>query len=160
MQTQSRNEAVVESALRQKGQEVYLPRMEVPSRRRDRKVLLKQPLFPGYLFVHTVMDPKTHLDILKTQGVVRILGRRGSFEPVPDETVESIRIMEESGLPLTTCAPLKRGTEVYITAGVLAGARGIIQKRLEKKHRLVVSVQLFKRAVAVEVDEDVLEACS
>ncbi len=160
VQTLCRNEAVVESALRQKDQEVYLPRLNVPSRRRDPKLFLRQPLFPGYLFIHTALDSGTYLNIRKTKGVVKILGRQNSFEPVPDETLESIRVMEKSGLPLVTCPPLSRGMRVYITAGILAGAQGIIQKRLEKKHRLVVSVQLFRRAVAVELDEDVLQWCS
>ncbi|MDI6852054.1 MAG: transcription termination/antitermination NusG family protein [Deltaproteobacteria bacterium] len=159
VQTLCRNEAVVESALRQKDQEVYLPRIKVPSRRRDRKLFLRQPLFPGYLFIRTELDPRTYLDIRRTRGVVKILGRQGGFEPVPDETLESIRIMEKSGLPLITCPPLRRGMRVYITAGLLAGARGVIQKRLEKKHRLVVSVELFQRAVAVELDEDFLKLC-
>jgi len=157
VQTLGRNEAVVESALRQKDREVYLPRITVPSRRRDRKLFLRLPLFPGYLFVHTVLDAETYLDIRKIKGVVRILGRRGSFEPVSDETLESIKIMEKSGLPLITCPPLRRGMRVYVTDGVLAGTQGIIQKRLKKKHRLVVNVELFRRAVAVELDEDVLE---
>jgi transcription antitermination factor NusG len=159
VQTLSRNEAMVESALRQKDREVYLPRIKVPSRRRDRKLFLRQPMFPGYLFVHIKLDPWTYLDIRKTKGVVKILGRQGGFEPIPDEILDSIMVMEKSGLPLITCPPLKRGMRVYITSGILAGAQGIIQKRLEKKHRLVVSVELFRRAVAVELDEDVLQLC-
>src|SRR5262249_36698068 len=49
--THSQCEVKVEETLLRKQFEVFLPRVRMPSRRRDRRVVLVRPLFPGYLFL-------------------------------------------------------------------------------------------------------------
>jgi len=157
--TMSRHEAKVEKVLQQKGVEVFLPRVNSPRRKRDRKVLLKLPLFPGYLFVHTSLDMYDYLQILKAPGVVRILGN-GRPTPVPEETVGSIRSIVESDQPFYPWQYLEKGKQVRVLDGPLAGTIGVIQGRKEKKRRLIVSVELFRRSVAVELDDDAVERWS
>jgi len=156
--TMSRHEAKVEKVLQQKGVEVFLPRV-ITRRRRDRKPLIKLPLFPGYLFVHSTLDMYDYLQILKAPGVVRILGN-GRPIPVPEETVGSIRSIVESDQPFYPCRYLEKGMQVRVLDGPLAGTIGFIQGRKDKKRRLIVSVELFRRSVAVELDDDAVERWS
>jgi transcriptional antiterminator NusG len=155
--TRGRHEAKVEGALRDRGLETFLPLAKIPSRRRDRKLILELPLFPGYLFLHASVDQKTYLDIIRVSGVVRILGNNGNLSPVPQRTIDSLKTMTESDRPYFPYRFLKRGTWVRILDGPLAGIVGIILERSEKKRTLVVSVELFRRAVAVQIGDDAIE---
>ena len=159
IQTQSRHEDKVEAALARKGLETFLPRITYPSRRRDRKVILKAPLFPGYLFLHAELDPVTFYQVIKVDGVVRLLGHGGPT-PLEAEIVASIRHIVEGDKPYYTWRYLEKGKQVRVIDGPLAGAVGIIVGKNEKKRRLVVTVELFKRSVAVELDDDAVERWS
>ncbi|MCP4692338.1 MAG: transcriptional antiterminator, partial [Desulfobacterales bacterium] len=72
LHTKSRFENVVYDGLLKKTLETFLPRIKTRSRRRDRKMMIQTPLFPGYLFVKTDLHPVRHLEILKTAGAVRL----------------------------------------------------------------------------------------
>jgi len=158
--TQCRHEARVESGLQQKGMEVFLPRVTTLSRRRDRRLLLNVPLFPGYLFVRTDLDTSVCLEILKIPGVVRLLGFKGSPAPVPEEIINSVKAIVDCDRPFYPWPYLQSGSLVRVLDGPLAGAVGVILGRKEKKRRLVVSMELFQRAVAVELDCEAVERWS
>lgn len=159
IQTQGRHEDRVETALARKGLETFLPRVTYPSRRRDRKVILKAPLFPGYLFLHAELEPVTFYQVIKVDGVVRILGN-GSPAPLSAEIVASIRSIVEGDRPYYSWRYLEKGRLVRVIDGPLAGIVGTIVGKKEKKRRLVVAVELFKRSVAVELDDDAVERWS
>ncbi len=82
--TRSRHEEVVFLRLEDERMHAFLPKLEVWSRRKDRRKKIQKALFPGYLFVHEILDPFHRLEILKTPGVVRILGNEKGPVPVPD----------------------------------------------------------------------------
>jgi transcriptional antiterminator NusG len=155
--SRSKHEAKIESALHKKGLEIFLPRITVRSRRQDRRVFLEVPLFPGYLFVHTVLEPFAYYEIIKLPGVVRLLGIHGYPKPVSPEQVASIKAIVESDRPYYPWVYLGKGKPVRILEGPLAGTVGIILRRQEKKRRLVVEVELFQRSVAVELGNEVVE---
>lgn len=155
----SRHEAKVELALRRKGIEIFLPKVIVRSRRQDRKLLINVPLFPGYLFVYTNLDYYGYREIFKVPGVVRLLGN-GSPIPVPEETVDSIRAIVESGKPSYPWPYLQTGNLVRVLDSPLAGTVGLILGRNNKKRRLIVPVALFQRSVAVQLDSEAVECWS
>jgi transcription termination/antitermination protein NusG len=155
--TRSRHENKVDAGLRDKGLETFLPKMTVPSRRRQRQCLLEVPLFPGYLFVNTDLNQDSYYRIIRVPGVVRLLGLGGRCLPVPAETVQSIQAMVSSGQVYYPWPYLEKGMRVRIVEGPLAGATGVILERRDKKRRLVVGVELFHRAVAVELNDAALE---
>jgi transcription antitermination factor NusG len=149
----------VEKVLQLKGLEVFLPRVTTISRRRDRKLFINIPLFPGYLFVCTNLNSYGYREILKAPGVVRLLGNSSPL-PVPEETVNSVRAIVESDQPFYPWPYLQTGSLVRVLDGPLAGAVGVILGRKDKKRRLIVSVELFQRSVAVELDSEAVERWS
>ena len=151
------HEVRVEERLRQKGLAVFLPRFMQPSRRRDRKILLRIPLFPSYLFVQDALETTTYLDIIKLPGVVRILANSGRLQPVPQETIESIRLALACDRPYYPHPYLKKGERVRVAEGPLAGVVGMIVESKEKKRKVVIEVELFNRAMAVELEEEAVE---
>jgi transcriptional antiterminator NusG len=151
--TRSRHEHRVYDRLSEKKIEAFLPLIERWSRRRDRKKSIRVPLFPGYLFVRTQMDQYAHYEILKTRSVVRILCSSGIPAPIPDEQIHGIQILMKNNIVITPCQYLKAGERVRVVNGPLVGIEGILIKIKPNKNRLVLSVDLIKESVSVELDE-------
>ena len=156
LHTKSRHENVVNEGLLRKSMEVYLPKITVRSKRRDRKATIRVPLFPGYVFVKTDLHPNTHLEIVKVAGAVRFIGNKQGPLPVADETVDSLKIMVTSDHPLTTGHNLKKGDKVMVIHGPLAGLIGTFV-RYGGKGRLIVNVEALGQYAGVEVSEDDIE---
>ena len=117
LHTRSRFENVVSDGLLKKSFDVFLPKAQVPSKRKDRKLMIWVPVFPGYLFVKTDLSAYEHLDILKTVGIVRFVGTKSGPVSVPDETIDSLKIMVNSDNPITTGRHLTRGDRVMVVRG-------------------------------------------
>ena len=156
LHTRSRFENVVNDGLTSKHLEVFLPKVLVKSRRRDRKVMIRTPLFPGYLFVKTDLSPFEHLEILKTVGAVRLIGNKDGPLPVIDETIDSLKIMIEAGnQAITTGRALKKGDRVVVVSGPFVGVIGTFL-RYRGKGRVVVNIETLGQSAGVNVDgEDV-----
>jgi transcription antitermination factor NusG len=147
----SRHEKVVEQALQGKGYPVLCPFYTVKRKRSDRTVEVEVPLFPGYLFCH--FDALDRLPILKTSGVVSVVGIGGAPQPVEDLEIRSIQTIVASGRQVQPWPLLRQGQKVRIQAGPLCGAEGTLLQ-VRSKCRLVVLVSVLQRAVAVELDQD------
>src|SRR6267142_1434662 len=74
--THSNCEQLVHDQLAPKGFNVFLPRVRAWSRQGAKRKLVPSPMFPGYLFVEHLMDKNGYVEIVKTRGLVRILGER------------------------------------------------------------------------------------
>lgn len=147
--TKSRHEKKVNWLLAEKDVETFLPLREVLVRWKDRNKKVPVPLFPGYLFVR--IDPMERLGVLSTKGVVCILGNGGAPVPVPLQEIESTRKLLRSGLKFSPFPYEVEGKKAVIVSGPLEGARG---KVLYARGgcNLVMSVNLIRRSVSVEVD--------
>ena len=91
--SRSRHEDVVLNGLKKKFIEGFLPKMQVMSRRKDRRKMILVPILPGYVFVHSDLNLNQYWDIIKTHGVVRILGIQGKPVSVKDEEIESLKTL-------------------------------------------------------------------
>jgi transcription antitermination factor NusG len=158
--TRSRHEEVVFQRLEDKRMNAFLPKLEVWSRRKDRRKKIQKALFPGYLFVHELLDPIHRLEILKTPGVARILGNEKGPVPVPDSQIESIRTILDGKSAVSRFPYLKEGQMVRVVEGPLKGCEGFLLKIKEGKEKLIISVDLLQRSVAVEIDGASVEPIS
>ena len=156
LHTKSRFENVVHDGLTKKSIEVFLPKILVRSRRVDRKVMIRIPLFPGYLFVKSGLTPGMHIEIVKTAGVVRLVGNRGGPVPVSPETVESLKIMTAGDGKIFTGTVFKKGERVLVTSGPFEGVVGTFA-RYGKTGRVIVNIEALGQFASVEVDEEDIE---
>jgi transcription termination/antitermination protein NusG len=156
--TRSQCEPKVEDGLRRKAYEVFLPRVRVPSRRRDRRVVLDQPLFPGYVFLRFVPSREGYIGVASTDGVVKVLGERwDALHPIADDQVEAVRRIVTAGERVRPVPWIRVGDRVRIVDGPLAGLEGFVQAWRARRATFVVSVDLLKRSVGVEVAAEVVE---
>jgi transcription elongation factor/antiterminator RfaH len=156
LHTKSRHESVVNEGLAKKSMEVFLPKIRVRSARKDRKAMIHLPLFPGYLFIKTDLHPHTHVEILKTIGVVRLIGNKLGPVPVTEETIQSLKIMLASEMPIATGHRLRKGDQVLVIKGPLAGITGTFV-RYRGQGRVVVNIEALGQYAGVDVSEDDIE---
>ncbi|MBF0232170.1 MAG: UpxY family transcription antiterminator [Desulfamplus sp.] len=155
--TKSNFENVVNEQLEKKSIEVFYPKISVKSKRKDRKKIYQKSLFPGYLFVKTDLQAPEYLNILQTKGVVRLVGTRNVFVPVPDENIESLKIIISGTHMVTTGTLLKKGDRVLIINGPFSGVIGFFERYASNSSRVVVMIEALGQFVSVDVSEDDVE---
>jgi transcription termination/antitermination protein NusG len=151
--THSHCEQSVCDQLAASGFEAFLPRMQVWSRRGGKQRLIPVPMFTGYLFVHHAIDKHSYVDILKTRGVVKILGERWDrLAPIPNSEIDGLKCLLGGDALVLPHPYLQEGQRVRIEHGPLAGLEGILVRSRPSRGLLVLSVELLRQSVAVELD--------
>ena len=159
--TRSHCERLVADQLSAKGFSPFLPEMRVWSKRSGTSRVVRLPMFPGYLLLRYPIEKRSYIEILKARGVVRILeGGWTRLTPIPDHEVEAIQRVVEAGVPVFPYPYFREGDRARVTQGALSGLEGIFIKDKSRKGRLVLSIDLLGRSVAVEVDGADVTACS
>jgi transcription antitermination factor NusG len=151
VQTRARSEKKVSAQLETKGVEAFLPLIRQIHRWTDRRQLVHLPLFPSYVFVH--IDPKSDLrmSVLTTMGVYSFVGAGGTGLPIPDKQIDDVRTVVTNPVSFTPYPFLRIGQRVRVKGGCLDGIEGTLVSR-DSEHRLVVSVELVRRSLAVRID--------
>jgi transcription antitermination factor NusG len=149
LQVRARYEQGVADHLDGKGYELFLPVYKCRKRWSDRVKEVEAPLFPGYLFCR--LNPQDRLPILKTPGVIQVVGTNRTPTAVDENEIQAIQAMVASGIPNQPWPFLTTGDRVRIESGPLSGLEGILVE-FKGNHRLVLSVSLLQRSVAVEID--------
>jgi len=149
LQVWSRREAPVANSLRGQGFACFLPLYKSKRRWSDRVKEMEQPLFPGYLFCR--LDLSNRGPLLMTPGVQRIVGVGRTPIPVEEREIESVRQALCSGLPNQPWPYLQVGERVRVNYGSLLDLEGILVK-FKGSNRVVLSVTLLQRSVAMEID--------
>lgn len=148
--TRSRHEKQVERLLSEKAIESFLPLRREVHRWKDRYKQVELPLFAGYVFVRIVPEPEERLRVLRTVGVVRIVGFAQNDAAIPAEQIETLRRLMASDAPLHRHRYLRVGQRVKVISGTLSGVEGTLV-RLRKSDRLVISIAQIRQSVAVEL---------
>ncbi|MGH7495678.1 MAG: transcription termination/antitermination protein NusG [bacterium] len=155
----SRHERQVNERLNAKGISTFLAEalMRVQWGSRIRKV--NKNLLPGYVLVHAQMDPDTYLRALQTPSVVKFVGNPWpNLSWIPDEQVDSLRLLLGSGETFSETPYWKSGDRVEVIAGPLMGLKGLVVTGESRRQRVIVSLDLLQRSLAVEVDSANLRA--
>jgi transcription antitermination factor NusG len=156
----SNYEQTVNRQLSAKGFQPFLPEVRTWSRRLGTKRAITTPMFPGYLFVRAALDKHRYIDLLKVQGVVRVLEDGWTrLTPVPDTEIDAIQTIASAGVTVFPCAHLRCGERVRVLDGPLTGVEGVFVHDKPSKGRLVVSVDMLGRSIAVEMDGADVEPC-
>jgi transcription antitermination factor NusG len=147
--TVARHEKVVAQQLAERRIETFLPLYRSWHRWKDRRKLVELALFPSYVFVN--INALEKLRVLQISGVVHLVSFNGQLAELPEQEIIALR----NGLEHDVCAEphpyLKVGRKVRIFRGPMAGTEGMLVKKKDK-YRVVISIDVLMRSVAVEVD--------
>ena len=151
--TRSHCEKLVRDQLADKGFETFLPEITAWTRKGGVRCRTSVPMFPGYVLLRHAMDKESYIDAVKTRGLVRILGERWDrLAVIAEREVDSIRKVLEADLTPRPYPYMRVGQRVRIRGGPLAGVEGILLQTIPERGLLVLSIELFRRSIAVEVD--------
>jgi transcription antitermination factor NusG len=142
-------ERVVTTLAREKGFEEFLPLYKERRRWSDRFKWVEVPLFPGYVFCR--LKTESRLPILVIPGVLHFVGIGKVPVPIADAEVAAIQAAMRSGLVAEPWPYLTVGQRVAVEEGPLAGVEGLLVEA-RKGHRIVVSISLLQRSIAVEIE--------
>jgi len=151
------HEKTVASLLMGKGFQVFLPLYSPVHKWKDREKQLSLPLYPGYVFLRDRLDRK--LQIMMTPGVHFIVGTAGAPEPISEVEIEAVKRVIESPLAVEPHPYLQCGDRVRVTYGPLEGIEGYLLRK-KNSFRLVLSVEMLMKSVAVEIDASMIERVS
>ncbi len=149
--TKSRFENVVYNSLVKKNVEVFSPLITVKSKRLDRKLFYKAPLFPGYIFVRTNSKPAAQLNVLKTSGVVRFIGNSKGAIAVPDNNIESLKIMVSAEKKIETGTYFKLKDRIIVVNGIFKGVEGFFSS-YSGEDRVIVNIETLGQYAAVNIN--------
>jgi len=155
LQVRTRWESSTALLLSGKGYQTLLPTYTAKKRANGRFRETKAPLFPGYVFCN--FDAQNRLPILITPGVIAVVGRGRMPLPVDDGEIAAIQTVVASGLHAEPYPYLEVGQRVRIESDALQGLEGILVQ-IKGNHRIVVSVSLLRRSVALEIDRSCVRA--
>lgn len=155
--TRARAEKQVDRLLLRAGFEAYLPLVEQERTWADRKKRVPFPLFPGYTFVRA--EPVCLGDVVRTPGLVEVVGGLAQPAPVRDEELEAVRLLTTGAAALEQAPELvdwlEPGTPVEVTDGPFRGMRGVLVQ-VRGTARVAVRLTAIRLAAAVELDAAVV----
>lgn len=154
--TAPRHEKQVAAQINRQGIACFLPLYRSIRRWKDRRKELPLVLFPGYVFVKMALQ--TRIRVLQLPGAVRLVTFNGQPAALPDQEIENLRSRLASG-NIEPHPYLTAGRRVRVRSGPLQGLEGIIL-RTKERCRIVLSIHLIMRSIAVEVDDGDLEFIS
>jgi transcription antitermination factor NusG len=149
LRVRSRCEKTVAAAIRQKGLEEFLPLYQRNHRWSDRIKRVELPLIPGYVFCH--MDPQSRMKVVTIPGAIDLVGIGRTAAPIEDSEIAALRLSVNSGLATEPWPKREIGQLVRVDDGPLAGTKGLLIEA-RNKSKLIVSVTLLDRSLAVEID--------
>lgn len=149
LQVNCRKESSIASQIEGRGFECFLPTYKSLRKWSDRTKEVDQALFPGYLFCR--FEYQERQPIVTAAGVVQVVGNGRIAIPIPDAEIEALQVAVSSGMPAQPWPYLKAGELVRVNYGHLSGLEGILVN-FKGNHRVVLSVTLLQRSVALEVD--------
>jgi transcription antitermination factor NusG len=147
--TASRHEKRVAEHFAQRGVEHFLPLYETIHRWNNGRHRVQLPLFPGYIFVRIAL--RDRLRVIEVPGFVRLVGFNSLPHPLPEADINKMKEALSKGVLAEPYPYLTVGTRVEIRNGPMQGMTGILLRR-QNKCRVVISVDLIMRSMAVDVD--------
>jgi transcription antitermination factor NusG len=141
-------EKLVACSLAGRGVEFFLPCYESVRQWKDRRIKLKMPLFPGYVFIRGAVLER--IVLLSVPNVVHLVGTSRGPSPIPEREMRWVREGIEHGYAQPH-EYLKEGQRVLITDGAMRGLEGIMVSR-RNRSRIVVALDSILRAFVIEVE--------
>jgi transcription antitermination factor NusG len=157
IKVRARSEKLIAGILENKGYNTFVPAYRTRKVWSDRVVNTEMPLFPGYLFCQ--VDPNSYwMPILQTPGAKSFVSFGGVLAEVDRGEIDALKIAMRSGQPLQPWPYLRTGQRVVVERGAFEGLEGILL-RTKSEDRLILSVTLLQRSVAVEIERCWVRPC-
>lgn len=147
--TKPRYEERVAGQLRDRGLEVFSPRIESP---RTPWKANTEPLFSCYVFGRIDIGSEELLIARSFPGVRAILGMAGHPAPVPDEMVQQIRNRVERENSPSFRLDFHVGERVFIGSGPFKDLEAIFDRKLSASGRARVFIRMVGKLWSIQLE--------
>ena len=135
--------------------QVVIPMEKVIQLRNGKKSLKEKPFYPGYLMVEANLVGEVPHIIKNIPGVISFLSSTKGGDPVPMRKSEVNRMLgkmdELSEFAVETAIPFIVGESIKVVDGPFNGFNGTVEKVMEDKKKVEVSVVIFGRKTPMEL---------
>ncbi len=150
-----RYENLVEKSLKCKQFTPLYLTYKVKSKRKDRSKVLNKAFFPGYMFIKAELNQHSHVEILKSLGVVEILHNSNGPIPIPEDQIQNVLTLQKFNGKILAFNQFATGMPVRIIEGALTGVVG----RINNIHRglIKIGIDSIPGSVAIQVTDSQIE---
>ena len=143
--------------LENQGVECYYPEIEVEKIVRGKKQVVREPLFPSYVFIRfDYEEGPSFTTVRSTRGVVDFI-RQGKYpQEVHEDLVLELKLIEESSEDRITDSLPQKGQSVRIKEGQFSGVEALYHEADGEK-RSILLIKLINQTVPVSVDNKDIE---
>lgn len=150
----------IENEMRRLGYEQYVTQVVIPMEKviqmkNGKKISKEKPYYPGYLMVEAALVGEVAHTIKNIPGVISFLSLTKGGDPVPMRKSEVNRMLgkidELSEFATDIEIPFVVGENIKVIDGPFNGFNGTIEKILEDKKKIEVSVLIFGRKTPMEL---------
>jgi len=135
--------------------QVLIPTEKVYQIRNGKKVLKERNFFPGYIMIEAVLTGEIVHNLKNMNGVIGFLSETKGGDPTPLRQSEVNRMLgkvdELAESAEQVAIPFVLGETVKVIDGPFRDFRGNIEKIMEDKRKLEVTVKIFGRRTPLEL---------
>ena len=136
--------------LRQQGFDVFLPLITKTTKKNGKFLNAKVPLFPGYLFMGTSIDPIPWTSIKGTKGISNTVSAGGVYRPISPGIIEGLQLRCNENGVILQLDEIALGDRVKIEKGPFADFISTIEQ-ITDGQRAWVLIDLLQQKTRVEV---------
>lgn len=150
----------IENEMKRLNMEAYVTQVVIPMEKviqlkNGKKVPKERPYYPGYLMLEANLVGEVPHIIKNIPGVISFLSLTKGGDPVPMRKSEVNRMLgkmdELSEFAVDAVIPFVVGESVKVIDGPFNGFNGTIEKIIEEKKKVEVSVVIFGRKTPMEL---------
>lgn len=147
--TKPRWEKKISSVLDAKGIENYCPLNRIKKQWSDRKKIVYEPLFKGYIFIK--IDEAHKWDVKQIEGIINYVYWLGKPAKVKEEEIITIKkFLSEFENVEVTDSIISRSTKVQVIQGVLMNYKGVVVEVLGNKARVQIDSMGIRLSAILE----------
>jgi len=155
IQTRPREEERAIFFLRDKNVEIYSPRMEICTMAGVKRVMLRKPLFPNYIFARFDVD-KDLFRISWTKGVQKVLPESVRPNSLDEAVIASIKSLADKD-GIVRKQSFKKNDRVRITRGLMKDIMGIFEDWVSDTGSVRVLLDLLNYQARLELHDSLIE---
>lgn len=141
-----KEEARARAHLEAQGIESYYPMVEIEKLRRGKRVPVREPMFPNYLFIYVDLELVPPIRIKSTRGIARIIQFGEQWTPIPKELIHRLMSQDDSDEARALYTDLPQpGDKVFIESGPLQGFEAIYQEPDGEKRSILLGCLLNRQ---------------
>ncbi len=153
LQTKPNAHVMAYENLRRQGFDVFLPLIIKTTKKNGKFLDIKTPLFPGYIFMGTSIDPIPWKSVNGTRGISKAATLDGVYRSVSTQIIEGLRHRCDNDGVIQTLGDIAPGYLAKIERGPFAEFICTIDQ-IKDDRRAWVLIDLLRQQIRAEVSLD------